>query len=46
MFKMGGTQYEILVYNMISPDYVLIYIPRPNGNFGKILNILENFGKS
>ena len=26
---------------MISPDYILFYLPRANGSFGKIL---ENFG--
>ena len=31
------------IVNMTSPDYVLCYIPRANGNFGKILKILETF---
>ena len=30
------------IENMISPDYVLCYIPQANGNFGKILKILES----
>ena len=34
-----------IIENMISPDYVLCYIPWHNGNFGKILKILENFEK-
>ena len=33
------------IENMISPDYVLCYIPRANGIFGNILKFLENFKK-
>ena len=34
---------RVRIENMISPDYVLCYIPRANENFGKILNILQIF---
>ena len=36
------------IENMISPDYVLCFIPRANGNFRTILKVLDiflNFGK-